>query len=112
MSAAPALPMRDADSTFGPNIEAELSKVVDVPDALPRLPCVQHFTDDWCATCRRSNEVACGTLQLHIATQLLPGNIEAATFQVLPVACVWCARPYAPHITHLPWSAMSAQAHG
>ena len=58
MSAAPALPMRDADSTFGPNIEAELSKVVDVPDALPRSPCVQHFTDDWCATCRRSNEVA------------------------------------------------------
>ena len=66
MSAASALPTRDADSTFGPNIEAELSKVVDVPDALPRSPCVQHFTDDRCATCRRSNEVACGTLQLRV----------------------------------------------
>ena len=27
MSAVHALPTRDADSTFGPNIEAELSKV-------------------------------------------------------------------------------------
>ena len=51
MSAVHALPTRDADSTFGPNIEAELSKVVVVPDALPRSPYVQRFTDDRCATC-------------------------------------------------------------
>ena len=84
MSAAPALPTRDADSTFGPDIEAELSKVVDVPDALPRSPCVQHFTDDRCATCRRSNEVACGTLQLHIASQLLPGTSRLRRFKCCP----------------------------
>ena len=81
MSAAPALPTRDADSTFGPNIEAELSKVVVVPDALPRSPYFQHFTDDRCATCRRSNEVACGTLQLQIATQPLPGTSRLRRFK-------------------------------
>ena len=50
MSAAPALPTRDADSTFGPNIEAELSKVVLVPDGMSRWPEVQRFMDDRRAT--------------------------------------------------------------
>ena len=91
MSAVHALPTRDADSTFGPNIEAELSKVVVVPDALPRSPYVQRFTDDRCATCRRSNEVACGTLQLRIATQLLPGTSRLRRFK----RCPWrvCGAP-------------------
>ena len=38
--------------------------------------------------------------------------IEAATFQRVFVACVWCARPYAPHMTHPPRSTMRARAHG
>ena len=50
MSAAPALPTRDADSIFGPNIEAELSKVVLVPDGMSRWPEVQRFMDDRRAT--------------------------------------------------------------
>ena len=83
-SAAPALPTRDADSTFGSNIGAELSKVVLVPDALPRSPETQHITDNRCATCRRSNEAAFSTLQLQTGTQLLPGASRLRRFKCFP----------------------------
>ena len=50
MSVAPARHARDSDSTFSPNIEAELSQVAIMPCAIARAQHVQRMIDSRCAT--------------------------------------------------------------
>jgi hypothetical protein len=73
MSVAPAHRTRDSDSTFAPDIGAELEQVVFLPHATSHAPHAQPITDDWRATCCRSSEAQCGPPQLQMGTKLCPG---------------------------------------
>ena len=99
MSAAPALPTRDADSTFGPNHVAELSKVVLVPDGMsrwpePRGPALHGPIRSACNLTKEHRGGIRHTAAL-ATDSTLAWRIEATPFQVVFVACMWCARPYA-----------------
>ena len=84
MSVAPAHRTHDSDSTFVPDLGAEVGQVMLVQDAMPRSPDEQHFTDDRCATCRRSSKVTFGTPVLQTAAQLLRGTSRLRRFKCYP----------------------------
>ena len=69
-SGAPAHPTRNVDTTFVPDLEAEVGRVIFLQDATAHAPYAQRITDDRRATCRRSSEAQCGPPQLQMGTQL------------------------------------------
>ena len=60
-SAAPAHRTRDVDSTFLPDLGAEVGQVILLPYAMARAPYEQHITDGRRATCHREqHDALCG----------------------------------------------------
>ena len=75
-SAAPAHRTRDVDSTFCPDLGAELGQVMLLPDATSHAPHAQPITDNQRATCRWSSEAQCGSTQLQTWSQLCRGTLR------------------------------------
>ena len=62
------------NSTFVPNLGAELGQVVVLQHVTSHAPRIQHITVNWCATCCRSSEPQFGPPQLQIWSQLIHGS--------------------------------------